>query len=153
MYIKHYIYMLRKRANLKKIRKNREITLYFLTLADFFKLPQEKMRWRLTLSVVLLVAGIVLSQIPTAKIWQYFGWFNQTLAMFTLWVATVYLRKEKKLFWIALIPATFMTAVSATYVAYDKLFFNLPIDIAQCIGITVAAVTFVAFLTFSKEKQ
>lgn len=124
-----------------------------LTLADFLKLPQEKIRWRLILSVSLLAAGVFLSVVPIGKIWQYFGWFNQTLAMLTLWVATIYLRQEKKFFWIALIPATFMTAVSVTYVAYDKLFFNLPVDIAQCIGVTVAAITFVAFLTFSKAKH
>ena len=124
-----------------------------LTLADFLKLPQKKIKYRLILSVAVLAGGLFLSSINVSKIWQYFGWFNQTLAMLTLWVATVYLRQERKFFWIALIPATFMTAVSATYVAYDKLFLNLPVNIAQCIGTTIALITFVAFLTFSKAKR
>lgn len=124
-----------------------------LTLADFLKLPQEKIKYRLTLSMAVLAGGLFLSSINVSKIWQYFGWFNQTLAMLTLWVATVYLKQAGKFFWISLIPATFMTAVSATYVAYDKLFLNLPINIAQCIGVTIALIVFIFFLTFVRKKE
>ncbi|MBP5534426.1 MAG: carbon starvation protein A [Alphaproteobacteria bacterium] len=124
-----------------------------LILADFLKLPQEKIRWRLILSVVVLCGGISLSVMNVSKIWQYFGWFNQTLAMFTLWLTTVYLYKEKKFFWISLVPASFMTAVSVAYIVYDKLFLNLSADIAQKAGLVAAITVFAGFLVFTKVKN
>ena len=123
-----------------------------LCLADFFKWPQEKIRFRLILSLTVLAGGVFLSVINVATIWRYFGWFNQTLAMFTLWLATVYLKKTGKCFWISLVPAVFMTAVSSAYVAYDKLFFNLSIPVAHSVGVVVALTSLVGFLCFSKRK-
>ena len=49
-------------------------------------------------------------------IWQYFGWGNQTLSVFTLWTITVYLVRHKKPYLISLIPALFMTAVCSTFI-------------------------------------
>jgi carbon starvation protein CstA len=58
-------------------------------------------------------------------IWQYFGWSNQALSVFTLWTMTVYLVREKKPFWITLIPALFMTTVCSTYVFVSKQMLGL----------------------------
>lgn len=38
-------------------------------------------------------------------IWRYFAWANQTLSVFTLWAITVYLVREKKPYFLTLIPA------------------------------------------------
>ncbi len=124
-----------------------------LTLADFFKYPQEKIKNRLILSLSVLAGGVFLSIVPVATIWRYFGWFNQTLAMVTLWLVTVYLHKNKKCYWISLIPAVFMTAVSATYIAYDKLFLNLPIQISYGIGCSIAFISFWGFLHLNYRKK
>ena len=124
-----------------------------LTLADFLKLPQEKIRWRLILSVCVLAGGVLLSIINVSTIWRYFGWFNQTLAMFTLWLVTVYLYKQKKCFWISLLPASFMTAVSVAYIVYDKLFLNLSADIAQKAGLVAFLIVLTGFLAFVKIKR
>ena len=48
-------------------------------------------------------------------IWRYFSWSNQTLAMIVLWAGASYLAMEKKNYWICVVPAVFMSAVSATY--------------------------------------
>ena len=96
-----------------------------LSLADFFKWSQSKLSARLGLSILILSGGIFLSLIDVSTIWRYFGWFNQTLAMFTLWLVTVYLYKTGKFFWISLFPASFMAGVSSAYIAYDKMFLNL----------------------------
>ena len=100
----------------------------------------------------MLAGGVFLSIINVATIWRYFGWFNQTLAMFTLWLVTVYLKKESKCFWISLVPAVFMTAVSSAYIAYDKLFLNLSVPVAHGVGIVVGLITLVGFVCFSKRK-
>ena len=55
-------------------------------------------------------------------IWGWFGWSNQTLAVFMLWAITVYLVQQKKPFVITLIPAFFMTVVCTTYLFTEQLF-------------------------------
>ncbi len=49
-------------------------------------------------------------------LWNYFGWSNQTLSVFTLWAITMYLYKQKKCFWVTLFPAIFMTAGSLSFI-------------------------------------
>ena len=44
-------------------------------------------------------------------IWRYFAWANQTLSVFTLWAVTVYLVRARKLYFLTLIHALFMTCV------------------------------------------
>ena len=117
-----------------------------LSLADFLKISQDKLPARLALTLLILTGGIILSLINVSTIWRYFGWFNQTLAMFTLWLVTVYLYKAKKCFWISLFPASFMTGVSCAYIAYDKLFLNLGVGVAHWIGGVMMVLSFIGFL-------
>ena len=92
-----------------------------LTLADWLKIDQDSYANRLKLCVPVLGVGAflgignALGFINYTVIWRYFSWTNQTLAMIVLWAASMYLFKEKKNFWITAVPATFMSAVSATY--------------------------------------
>ena len=92
-----------------------------LTLADWFKIDQDSYGNRLKLCVPVLGVGAflgignALGFINYTVIWRYFSWTNQTLAMIVLWAASMYLFKEKKNYWITAVPATFMSAVSATY--------------------------------------
>ncbi len=87
-----------------------------LTIADWFKVDQKPNSKRLMLSVPLLLCGAALSQMNFAIVWRYFSWSNQTLAMMALWAAAVYMAQRKINFWVAAIPATFMSAVSCTYI-------------------------------------
>ena len=92
-----------------------------LTLADWFKIDQDSYANRLKLCIPVLGVGSflgignALGFINYTVIWRYFSWTNQTLAMIVLWAASMYLFKEKKNYWITAVPATFMSAVSATY--------------------------------------
>ena len=92
-----------------------------LTLADWLKIDQDSYTNRLKLCVPVLGVGAflgignALGFINYTVIWRYFSWTNQTLAMIVLWAASMYLFKEKKNYWITAVPATFMSAVSATY--------------------------------------
>ena len=63
----------------------------------------------------ILGIGNALGAINYTIIWRYFSWTNQTLAMIVLWAASMYLFYDKKNYWITAVPATFMSAVSATY--------------------------------------
>ena len=92
-----------------------------LTLADWFKIDQDSYANRLKLCIPVLGVGAflgignALGFIDYTVIWRYFSWTNQTLAMIVLWAASMYLFYEKKNYWITAVPATFMSAVSATY--------------------------------------
>ena len=86
-----------------------------LTIADWFKVDQADWKKRLALTVPLLGVGAVICHIDYNIVWRYFSWSNQTLAMIALWAAATYLAQQKKNFWLCAIPATFMSAVSATY--------------------------------------
>ena len=86
-----------------------------LTLADWFKLDQEGFKNRLILCVPLLLVGAFVGHLDYSIVWRYFSWTNQTLAMIVLWAASMYLFQQKKNYWITAVPATFMSAVSATY--------------------------------------
>ena len=87
-------------------------------------------------------------------IWQYFGWANQTLAVFTLWAITVYLLKNKKglRYLISGIPAAFMTAVSITFILVDKVGFGVKASAAPAIGIIVFAIA-ACVLSYLKMRQ
>ena len=58
-----------------------------LVLADWFNIDQKPFLKRLRLSLPLLLAGVIISQLPYDVIWRYFSWANQTLAMIVLWAA------------------------------------------------------------------
>ncbi len=117
-----------------------------LIIADFFKMTQKETSKRLLLAVPLFVVGFIVSRGDFGVIWRYFGWANQTLATIVLWASAAYLIKQAKLHWIATIPATFMTAVATTYLAYAKIGFGLSLPIATGIGVVVAVLSFVAFM-------
>ena len=92
-----------------------------LTLSDWLKIDQKSYANRLKLCIPLLGCGAFLGfgnsfgLFSYAVIWRYFSWTNQTLAMLVLWSGAMYLVKEKRNYWVCAAPATFMSAVSATY--------------------------------------
>ena len=86
-----------------------------LTIADWAGLDMKNWKTRLMLTIPVLGAGAIISQLDYTIVWRYFSWTNQTLAMIVLWAASMYLFREKKNYWITAAPATFMTAVSITY--------------------------------------
>ena len=127
-----------------------------LIVAEWLKLDQRPVPKRLMICVPLFASSIALLawQIGNPDgfntIWQYFGFSNQALSVFTLWTITVYLVRQKKAFWITLIPALFMTTVCSTYVFISKQMLHLPESVAYPLGIAclvVACVWFAVWFT------
>lgn len=121
-----------------------------LSVAEIFKFDQKKIWKRLLFSVLVLGGSIVLTVLDLKYIWPYFGWANQVLATIMLWTSTIYLHKTGRNYWIALIPAIFITTVVTTTLANAKYAFNLHLEVARWIGWT-ATLTFVC-LFFTKIK-
>ena len=109
-----------------------------LTLADWFNYDQKPIKNRLVLTVPLLGVGAFLTQIDVQIIWRYFCWSNQTLAMIALWAASVYLLKRGRAYLVTALPATFMSAVSCTYILMAEEGMRLSTSVAYPIGILFA---------------
>lgn len=120
-----------------------------LTVADWFQIDQVPNKSRLMLSIPLLAVGGLLSQMDFTIIWRYFSWANQTLAMIALWAGAMFLFKERpgtSYFWMAAIPATFMSIVTMTYILQAPEGFSLPTSITYPAGFIFAAICLFLFL-------
>lgn len=120
-----------------------------LILGEMTKLDQKYIKNRLMITVPLLTLGAVLTQLDFQILWRYFSWSNQTLAMITLWVISAYLiksAKNKYYSWITAIPATFMSAVTTTYILMAKEGFSLGASVAYPAGLVFAAACFALYL-------
>ena len=131
-----------------------------LIVAEWLKLDQRPIPKRLFICVPMFACSILLLiwQIENPDgfntIWQYFGWSNQALTVFTLWTITVYLVRERKPFIITLIPALFMTTVCTTFLFISKQAFHLPEDIAYPLGGLCFSIALIWFcLWYLKEKK
>ncbi len=124
-----------------------------LIIADFLKLEQKAVLKRLYIAVPLFVGSALLLWYNMADengfntIWRYFGWSNQTLAVFTLWTITVYLVKNRGAGWylVTLIPALFMTAVCVTFILVDKVGFHINAAAAPWIGLGTFVISAILF--------
>jgi carbon starvation protein CstA len=121
-----------------------------LTIADAMNFEQGPIKKRLLLSLPLFVVGFALTKIDFNIIWRYFAWSNQTLAMIVLWAASAYLVKMAKSHWMTSLPATFMTAVSITYILQAPEGFSLPTTIAYPAGAVAAIAAIGLFLYKTK---
>ena len=116
-----------------------------LIVAEWLKMNQRPIAKRLLICVPLFAVSIAMLiwQVKNPDgfntIWQYFGWSNQTLSVFTLWTLTVWLARENKPYWITLIPAIFMTVVCSSFLVVSKNAFGFDITV----GYTVGAISFV----------
>ena len=116
-----------------------------LIIADFLKFDQKPAGKRLAISIPLFVVVALMLWFNIANedgfnvIWRYFGWANQTLAVFTLWALTVFLARERKgaYYLMTLLPACLMTAVSITYICIAQIGLNLPMGWNRWIGAAV----------------
>ena len=111
-----------------------------LIAAEWLKLNQRPIAKRLIICIPMfgLSIAMLIWQIENPDgfntIWQYFGWSNQALSVFTLWTLTVYLVRNKKCYWVTLIPALFMTTVCSTYAFVSKQMFGMG-DTGYIIGL------------------
>ncbi len=122
-----------------------------LIVADFLNYKQAKIKNRLIISIPLFVAGFVLTQVDFGIIWRYMAWSNQTLAVIVLWSITVYLFKNRKFYWVSLIPAIFMTAVCSVYILVASEGFQLEHTIAYLIGSAITVIITTIFFVFVRK--
>lgn len=122
-----------------------------LIVADFLKYGQGPIKNRLFVSVPLFAIGLLLTQMDFSVIWRYFAWSNQTLAMIVLWTITIYLAQQRKFYWITLLPALLMTAVTSTYLLFAPEGFSLSKEISYSAGAFVTLAALVGFFVYAQK--
>lgn len=126
-----------------------------LTIADAFKISQEKAIARYKIAIPIFLIAIGLLFIDFQIIWRYFSWANQTLAAIALWAASAYLKKKNKNYYISLLPAIFMSIVVMDYIVVAPEGFGTLFSssiLAERIGLLVGVFsTFIATFVFVKR--
>ena len=111
-----------------------------LIVADFLHLSQKPVAKRILVCIPVFLAsfGLLMWQVENPNgfnvVWQFMGWANQALSVFTLWMLTVYLAEKHKPYIITLIPALFMTVVCVTYVIVSPQVLALPLSVGYIAG-------------------
>lgn len=128
-----------------------------LIIADFFRIEQRSIRKRLFISlpIFLVTIALLVYSFGDAEgfkiIWRYFAWCNQTLSVFTLWAITVWLVRERKNWWVTLLPALFMTCVCATYILIAPEGLALSGSIAYPVGMGLTLVAVIWFVLWYRK--
>ena len=129
-----------------------------LIVAEGLKLNQRPIMNRLYICIPLFACSIAMLvwQVENPDgfntIWQYFGFSNQALSVFTLWTVTVYLVRQKKAYWITLIPALFMTSVCSTFLFVSKQMLHLPGNVGYIFGGVCLLVAIVWFCIWYRKE-
>ncbi|MBR4344613.1 MAG: carbon starvation protein A [Lachnospiraceae bacterium] len=118
-----------------------------LILAETFHVKQNKGLKRLALAIpifALAYVTLILAKVnPNGFniVWRYFGWSNQTVAIFALASILIWLMQhdKKKYLWIPLIPLVFYSFVTCSYLMGASIGFSLSYEVSMIIGLTFAA--------------
>jgi carbon starvation protein CstA len=117
-----------------------------LILADYFHVPQSRIVNRYILAVPLFGLSFALNFVNFDVIWRYFGWANQALAAVALWTGAVFLARRARRWWLAFVPAVFMTVVTTSYILVEDVGFGLNPRLGTILGIVVGVASALFFL-------
>lgn len=117
-----------------------------LIAAEYLHLDQRPARNRYLLAVPLFGVSLLLQFVDFQVIWQYFGWANQTLAAVALWTGAVFLARRGRWWWLAVLPATFMTVMTITYLMVAPVGLALPQLTGTIIGLVAGVAAAAGFL-------
>ena len=123
-----------------------------LILADMLKFKQDKVFKRLLLCLPVFAISIVLLFAKFDVLWRYFAWFNQTFSIFTFFTIAIYLAKQNKPYYIALLPGMFMVAVCVSYLAVDEYCGNFSHKASYLIGAVFALTSCLWFMVWKHKK-
>ncbi|WP_019415200.1 carbon starvation protein A [Paenisporosarcina sp. TG20] len=124
-----------------------------MIIADYFNLAQKKMTSRLWIALPLFVISFALTKIDFTLLWRYFSWANQSTAAIALWVGAMYLFIAKKNYWIAMIPAIFITMATTTYIINAPIGFGLSLNAAYIGATIITIIIIVLFFNAAKKNR
>ena len=128
-----------------------------LIIAEALHLDQKTVRKRLAICIPVFAITfcLLLWQVHNPDgfnvLWQYFGWSNQTLSVFTLWALTVWLARSGKPYIITLIPALVMTAVCTAFLVVSPQTLAAPRWLAWPVSVLVVIAALAWFITWHRK--
>lgn len=124
-----------------------------LMLADYLHYDQKKKSNRIILTTCIflpVIAILIFAKLNSSGfniLWRYFAWSNQTIAVFTFAMITIYLIRRRKNFLIALIPGTFYMYIITSYILNAKIGFNLNWTLSYTIAGILSGIYLITLLT------
>ena len=97
-----------------------------LSLAEIFHIDQKPVLNRILLCIPLIISIAVLlhwsnkDAASFGKLWNYFAWGNQVLAVFTLGAGCVWLYAKKRAGWISALPCLYMTFIVVSFILWTS---------------------------------
>ena len=127
-----------------------------LIIADVFHIEQRSKWKRLAIALPLFTVGVVLTFVDFDVVWRYFAWTNQALATVVLWCIVVYLFREKRNYWVAILPAIFMTYICSSFIFVSNQFVGMgATTVAYLLGglLTLAITLYMVYALKAKSKK
>ncbi|MBR6162555.1 carbon starvation protein A [bacterium] len=116
-----------------------------------------KNRLMIIIPIAVLVVGIVLWSKMGAdsfsRIWRYFNFVNQLIAIPTFLYATVYLFKNKKNYFITLIPGLFYIYITMSFILSAKIGFGLNWTISNISAILLTLLSLFALWKYRLREE
>lgn len=128
-------------------------------LAEFLHLPQREVKNRLYLAIPTFALAFMLLMWQVNNpdgfnsLWQYFGWSNQSITVFTLWAMTVYLARQRRNYMITLVPAVFMTVVCSVFAVVSPLLLGLSQGLIPVVSAVVALASVCWFVLWLRRER
>ena len=126
-----------------------------LIVADVFHIEQRTKWKRLLICIPIFAVGIAITFVDFDIVWRYFAWTNQTLASIVLWCIVIYLHQEKRNYWVALIPAIFLTYICASFIFVSNQFVGMgvaPMAYICGAGLTIAITALMVYNMSRRNK-
>lgn len=120
-----------------------------MIIAEALNLSQIKMinRLKIVIPSALLMIGILIWAKTNSDgfflIWRYFNLVNQMIAIPTFLYSTVYLYKNKKNYWITLLPGMFYIFITAFFILNSEIGFNFGYRLSEILAIIVVAISLI----------
>jgi len=125
-----------------------------LTLSDALKIKQTKISGRFLINIPVFCAVISLLYLVKSQpdgfalVWRYFMFVNQLIVLPTFFYATIYLYKNKKNYFITLLPGLLFVYIDMLFIINAKIGFNLSYGLSN-----IFAALFVCLSIFWLSKK
>ncbi|MGO1922986.1 MAG: carbon starvation CstA family protein [Jeotgalicoccus sp.] len=124
-----------------------------MIIADYIRVPQKKIMSRIWIAAPIFIVSIILTNMDFTLLWRYFNWANQSTAMIALWIGAMYLFIGKRNYWIAVVPAVFMTMTVSTYIFNAPIGLNLSMNISLIISAIITVLITILFFSSAKKRR
>lgn len=129
-----------------------------MIIADALNIDQKPLRNRLIIlipsitSVFLCLYFAKSYSNQFSALWQYVMLFNQLLVIPTFLIATIMLYKNRKNYFLTLIPGLFYIFITSSFIFNAKIGFNLNLEISKILGIVVTIISLYAIIKLCRKQ-